>query len=165
MSDPAYAAAAFLRTHRREQITLADVADAVGYSRYHLARMFTSTVRMSPIRYLASQRFHLAKHLLLTEEMHVVDVCHEVGFSSPGTFTRRFHAEVGVAPADLRRRARGAVAARHLRRFRSHGHTRDTGLVRSDESGVRCGAAVLPRRAALGRPVDERGPERSGVRG
>lgn len=104
-TDPALAAAAFLREHAREAVNLGDVADHVGYSPFHLARSFTATLRTSPIRYLAAYRFHLAKQLLLTEELNVVDVCHEVGFSSPGTFTRRFRGEVGVAPGDLRRLA------------------------------------------------------------
>ncbi|MDO5627215.1 MAG: helix-turn-helix transcriptional regulator [Mobilicoccus sp.] len=98
-------AAAFLRGHVTETVTLADVADAVGYSPFHLARAFTATVRISPIRYLAAHRFHLAKRLLLTERLSVVDTCHEVGFSSPGTFIRRFREQVGVAPGDLQRLA------------------------------------------------------------
>lgn len=101
MADAAYDAAAFIRDHAREQLKLGDVADAVGYSPFHLARLFTAAVRVSPMRYLAAHRFHLAKHLLLTEQLRVVDVCHEVGFSSPGTFTRRFKDAVGVAPGDL----------------------------------------------------------------
>lgn len=101
MAQAAYDAAAFIRDHACDPIKLEDVADAVGYSPFHLARMFTAAVRMSPMRYLAAQRFHLAKHLLVTEHLRVVDVCHEVGFSSPGTFTRRFRESVGVAPGDL----------------------------------------------------------------
>lgn len=102
MAEAAYDAAAFIRGHAREPLKLEDVADAVGYSPFHLARMFTATVRMSPMRYLAAQRFQLAKHLLLAEGLSVVDTCHEVGFSSPGTFTRRFREAVGVAPCELR---------------------------------------------------------------
>lgn len=100
--DAAVQAAAFLRRHAGERITLADVGDAVGYSPFHLGRMFTAELRMSPMRYLACHRFHLAKQLLLNESLPVVDVCHEVGFSSPGTFIRRFRAEVGVSPQALR---------------------------------------------------------------
>ena len=101
MTEAAYAAAAFIRGHARDPLKLADVADAVGYSPFHLARMFTATVRMSPMRYLAAHRFQLAKQLLLSEQLSVVDTCHEVGFSSPGTFTRRFREAVGVAPGHL----------------------------------------------------------------
>lgn len=101
MSDAAIDAAAFIRANAREPIRLGDVADAVGYSPFHLARMFTATVRMSPMRYLAAHRFQLAKQLLLAEQLSVVDTCHEVGFSSPGTFTRRFREAVGVAPGHL----------------------------------------------------------------
>lgn len=102
MTEAAYAAAAFIRGHARDPLKLADVADAVGYSPFHLARMFTAAVRMSPMRYLAAQRFQLSKQLLLTEGLSVVDTCHEVGFSSPGTFTRRFRDAVGVPPGELR---------------------------------------------------------------
>lgn len=102
MAEAAYDAAAFIRGHLREPLRLEDVADAVGYSPFHLARMFTASVRMSPMRYLAAQRFQLAKELLLLEGLSVVDSCHEVGFSSPGTFTRRFREVVGVAPGALR---------------------------------------------------------------
>ncbi|GMA40352.1 helix-turn-helix domain-containing protein [Mobilicoccus caccae] len=127
----AYDAAAFIREHVREQIRLEDVADAVGYSPFHLARMFTASVRCSPMRYLAAHRFHQAKHLLLAEGLTVVDVCHEVGFSSPGTFTRRFRAEVGVTPAELRVLA-DEVTERHAAPFRSgpqHGWGMLTGTV------------------------------------
>lgn len=96
-------AAAFVRAHLREPLTLEDLADVAGYSPFHLARAFTTTVGTPPIRYLAALRFHAAKRLLLTEGLGVVDVCHEVGFSSPGTFTRRFRGQVGVAPGELRR--------------------------------------------------------------
>lgn len=141
MSEPAYAAAAFLRAHVRDQVSLADVADAVGYSPFHLARLFTASVRMSPIRYLASQRFHLAKHLLLTESAGVIDVCHEVGFSSPGTFGRRFLHDVGIAPAELRRLA-DEIAEQGTAPFDRY--------PRAAVAGVVTGRTVLPGVAQVG---------------
>lgn len=141
MSDPAHAAAAFLRAHVREQVSLADVADAVGYSPFHLARLFTASVRMSPIRYLASQRFHLAKQVLLTENMGVIDVCHEVGFSSPGTFGRRFLHDVGIAPAELRRLA-DEIAEQSATPFDQR--------PKAAPAGVVTGRALLPEAAQIG---------------
>lgn len=98
-------AARFITEHVTEPITVADMADAVGYSQFHFTRMFAENLRVTPNRYLAGVRFHRAKELLLTQDHSVVDICHEVGFSSPGTFTRRFREEVGVAPSELRRLA------------------------------------------------------------
>ncbi len=95
----------FIAEHATEPITVADMADAAGYSQFHFTRMFAERIRVTPNRYLAGIRFHRAKELLLTGDHSVVDICHEVGFNSPGTFTRRFREEVGVTPSELRRLA------------------------------------------------------------
>lgn len=95
----------FFREHLTEDIAVADAADEVGYSQFHFTRLFTSAVGVSPGRYLTAVRFEQAKQLLLTESFCVRDICHQVGFTSPATFTRRFTADVNVAPAALRRLA------------------------------------------------------------
>lgn len=96
---------AFFREHLADDIAVADAADEVGYSQFHFTRLFTSAVGVSPGRYLTAIRFERAKQLLLTERFNVRDICHQVGFTSPATFTRRFAADVTVAPAALRRLA------------------------------------------------------------
>lgn len=95
-------AAAFLRAHLAEPVTVADVADHVGYSPAHLARAFARERGLGPAAYLAALRFHAAKSLLLAEDLPVVDVCTAVGYASLATFTRRFSAAVGVAPGRFR---------------------------------------------------------------
>jgi AraC family transcriptional regulator len=98
-------AASFITERAAEPITVADMADAAGYSPFHFTRLFADRVRVTPNRFLAGVRFHRAKQLLLAGDDPVIDICHEVGFSSPGTFTRRFRDEVGVAPSALRQLA------------------------------------------------------------
>ncbi|MCY1158080.1 MAG: AraC family transcriptional regulator [Citricoccus sp.] len=98
-------AVSFITERAAEPITVADMADAAGYSPFHFTRLFADRVRVTPNRFLAGVRFHRAKQLLLAGDDPVVDICHEVGFSSPGTFTRRFREEVGVAPSALRQLA------------------------------------------------------------
>ena len=63
----------FVSAHVAELDGVGDVADAVGYSPTHLMRLFA----------------------------RVTDACMESGFSSVGTFSRRFHAEVGVQPSEF----------------------------------------------------------------
>lgn len=103
MSDPILKAAAFIAEHASAAITLDDVADHVGYSPWHLSRVFAGTIGVSPVQYLAAHRFQKAKTLMLADRDSVIDICHAVGFSSPGTFTRRFVQEVGMTPRDFRR--------------------------------------------------------------
>ena len=53
--------------------------------------------------YLAAWRLQEAKHLLITHRLGVAETCHEVGYSSVGTFNRRFLRDVGTPPGSLRR--------------------------------------------------------------
>lgn len=101
----ALSATAFLREHHRELITIRDLADHLSYSPSHLTRSFTAAVGVSPIRYLSSWRLHEAKHLLISEGLDVAEACYEVGYTSVGTFSRRFVRDVGLPPAALRRSA------------------------------------------------------------
>jgi AraC family transcriptional regulator len=96
-------AARFITVGCEQALTLADVADHVGYSPFHLARAFERQLGMPPGKFLAAQRFHLAKQLLLDTDEKIVDVCNAVGFCAPGTFTTRFTAAVGVTPQRFRR--------------------------------------------------------------
>jgi len=96
----ALSATAFLREHHRELITIRDLADHLSYSPSHLTRSFTAAVGVSPIRYLSSWRLHEAKHLLISEGLDVAEACYEVGYTSVGTFSRRFVRDVGLPPAD-----------------------------------------------------------------
>lgn len=95
-------AARFLAARAAEPITLADVADHVGYSPFHLARTFERHLGMPPGQFLAAHRFQRAKRLLLSGDERIIDICHEVGFTSVGTFTTRFAAAVGRTPLEFR---------------------------------------------------------------
>lgn len=96
-------AARFLASRADEPIVLGDVADHVGYSPFHLARAFERQLGMPPGHFLAAHRFQRAKRLLLSSDLRIIDVCHQVGFTSVGTFTTRFTAAVGRSPLEFRR--------------------------------------------------------------
>ncbi|MBU8578891.1 helix-turn-helix transcriptional regulator [Brevibacterium luteolum] len=101
-TDTAKRAAAFAMEHLAEDISVADIADHLGYSPFHFNRMFAAATRTPPGRFLAALRFHAAKNLLLTGDDAVVDVCTQVGFTSVSSFTRRFREAVGTSPAAFR---------------------------------------------------------------
>ncbi|MDO4244103.1 MAG: helix-turn-helix transcriptional regulator [Actinomyces sp.] len=94
-------ATAFLRAHHREALTVQDLAEYLSYSPSHLTRTFTALVGSSPIGYLSAWRLHEAKQLLVHPGVGVAEACHEVGYTSVGTFTRRFTRDVGLAPGAL----------------------------------------------------------------
>lgn len=107
---------ALMREHLGEPLTVADLADHVGYSRFHFSRLFSAETHLSPATYLAALRFATAKQLLLGSDEPVVDICAEVGFASLSTFGRRFRQAVGVAPGEFRHLA-DAVSDRPVHPF------------------------------------------------
>ncbi|MFD4408662.1 helix-turn-helix domain-containing protein [Streptomyces sp. NPDC058251] len=89
--------------------TLARVAHV---SPAHFARTFRATFGETPHRYLQRRRVERAMFLLRETDRRVTDICFEVGFNSPGTFSRTFHDIVGRSPRAYRKEAgRGAAAA------------------------------------------------------
>ena len=102
-ADLALRATRYLRAHFRDHVTVGDLATHLAFSPSHLTRVFTAAVGTSPMDYLAAWRLHEAKCLLVAHRLGVAETCHEVGYTSVGTFSRRFLRDVGTPPGALRR--------------------------------------------------------------
>jgi len=92
-----------MRERLDEELSLKEMADVAIMSPFHFNRTFHHVVGMPPRRFLSALRVERARHLLLTTEERVTDVCFEVGYNSLGTFTRRFTETFGLSPRALRR--------------------------------------------------------------
>ena len=92
----------FIHSKASGPLSLDTVARASCLSRYHFHRVFTQVFEMTPHTYLT--RIRLARaHSALRAGTPVVDVCVDVGFSSPSSFSRQFRAHYGVSPAAVRK--------------------------------------------------------------
>jgi AraC-like DNA-binding protein len=92
-----------------EPLDLNAMAAAAGFSRYHFARAFRAAFGETPGAYLSRRRVERAKDLLAWANLTVTEICMVVGFTSLGSFSRRFTELVGCSPSAYRRRmvARG----------------------------------------------------------
>ena len=90
--------------HFAEPLDLDAMARAAGFSRYHFARAFAAAYGESPGRYLTRRRIERAQDLLRSANLTVTEVCHEVGFSSLGSFSSRFREIVGESPKEFQAR-------------------------------------------------------------
>jgi transcriptional regulator GlxA family with amidase domain len=79
-------------------------------SQAHFTRTFRATFGETPHRYLQRRRVERAMFLLRETDRSVTAICFEVGFGSPGTFSRTFHDIVGRSPRTYRKEARQAAA-------------------------------------------------------
>jgi AraC family transcriptional regulator len=85
-----------------EDISLEDMASVAYMSRFHFNRTFREVTGLSPCRFVSKLRVEAATRLLLNSHSSVTDICLEVGYSSLGTFIRRFSRVLGVSPTKLR---------------------------------------------------------------
>lgn len=76
----------------------------------HFSRSFRAAFGQTPYSYLMTRRIERAKALLRRGDLSVTEVCIEVGFSSPGSFSSRFTELVGVSPSEYRARDHRAAA-------------------------------------------------------
>jgi AraC-like DNA-binding protein len=82
-------------------------------SPYHFTRTFRSVTGLPPLHFLSALRLDVARTLLLHTRRKVIDICYDVGYSSVGTFTRRFTGCFGVSPQQFRALAQATRHAIH----------------------------------------------------
>ncbi|MFD0319225.1 helix-turn-helix domain-containing protein [Streptomyces flavalbus] len=102
-----------IRERYGEPLTLDDLARSVMVSKYHLLRVFTRVTGVTPGRFLTAVRLQEAQRLLLSTALTVADISARVGYSSTGSFTRRFTELVGLSPTQYRRLSLSSVRADH----------------------------------------------------
>lgn len=95
----------FIEAHLRTQITLEDLAALVHLSPFHFARCFKATLGLAPHQYVIARRVELAKQLLLTSTLTVVEIAWSVGYENISHFRRVFTLHTGVTPGVIRRAA------------------------------------------------------------
>ena len=88
-----------------EQLDVAELAADAGYSLGQFIRAFDAAYGMTPGRYRTRRRVERACDLLRSVNLTVTEVCMLVGFSSLGTFSRRFTELVGRSPSAYQREA------------------------------------------------------------
>jgi AraC-like DNA-binding protein len=85
-----------------ENISLKEMAAVAYMSRYHFNRTFRQITGLPPCRFLTKLRVEAATRMLLDTDNSVTEICLEVGYTSLGTFVRRFSHLLGVSPMRLR---------------------------------------------------------------
>ncbi|MBL1087395.1 helix-turn-helix transcriptional regulator [Streptomyces actinomycinicus] len=86
-----------------EPLTLDELARSAMVSKYYFLRLFTRVTGVTPGRFLCAVRLQEAKRLLLSTSLTVADISVRVGYSSTGSFTRRFTEWVGLSPTQYRK--------------------------------------------------------------
>ena len=91
----------YLNQHFTEELSLSQLADTLGYSKYHISHLFRSRFGCSYSDYLKRLRAEHAMGLLTHSELSVTEICFASGFSSLRSFYRAFHEIYGTSPKAL----------------------------------------------------------------
>ncbi|MEO0974409.1 MAG: AraC family transcriptional regulator [Pseudomonadota bacterium] len=86
-----------------ERLTLEELAQSLGYSSWHLARMFKEYTGLPPHRYQLLLRVRHSLAMLTTRPWRpVADIAAELGFADESHYRRHFKRFMGVTPTQYR---------------------------------------------------------------
>lgn len=80
-----------------------EMGKIIGYSPYHLQRLFLMLSNTPISEYIRCRRLSCSAHDLLDEKNSVTDIAYKYGYSSPTSFNRAFKAFHGITPKDLKK--------------------------------------------------------------
>jgi transcriptional regulator GlxA family with amidase domain len=95
----------FIRSNYQQPLRLAQIARAACLSTHHFLRLFKSVYDMTPHQYLTQVRLERAHELLVTTDRSITEICFDVGFESPTSFSTLFRRNFGESPLQFRQRS------------------------------------------------------------
>jgi AraC family transcriptional regulator len=104
MMNPVGKAIWFIESHFSGEISLDEIAQAAGVSRYHMVRAFGYVTGLSVMRYVRGRRLTEAARSLSHGAPDILAVALDAGYGSHEAFTRAFRDQFGLTPEAVRAR-------------------------------------------------------------
>ena len=92
----------FIDAKMEDELSLDDLAQSVGLSTAHFARMFRRSMGETPHQFVLSQKIERAKAMLRVAEARILDVAVACGFKTQQHFAQVFRDLCGVSPTEYR---------------------------------------------------------------
>jgi AraC family transcriptional regulator len=100
--NPVAKALWFIERHYAGDVTLAEISEAAGVSRFHMVRVFGVTTGCSVMRYVRGRRLTEAARALANGAPDIMMVALDAGYGSHEAFTRAFRDQFGMTPDGVR---------------------------------------------------------------
>lgn len=94
---------AYMESHLKSPLTVAETAEKCGYSLFHFTRLFQGVTGHTPKDYFLRRRLSEAALHLTEREDRILDVALDWGFQNHESFTRAFRRIMGCTPQEFRK--------------------------------------------------------------
>jgi AraC family transcriptional regulator len=92
----------FVQAQLGQDLSLEALAQQIGFSPYHFARLFRQTTGESPHQFVLRQRIERAQQLLEKKDLPLVHIALESGFANQSHLTQAFKRQLGLTPRAYR---------------------------------------------------------------
>ena len=89
--------------HFVDKITLDEIADNIGYSKYYTSYIFHKIYGITIQEFIINQRIEYAKKMMLETNYSINEIISECGFSSSSNFYAKFYQKVGCSPLKFKK--------------------------------------------------------------
>jgi AraC family transcriptional regulator len=100
--NPAQKALWYIESHLAGPMTLDDISDVAGISRFHMVRAFAAATGFSVMRYVRARRLSEAARALAAGAPDILHVALDAEYGSHEAFTRAFRDHFGITPEAVR---------------------------------------------------------------
>ena len=104
MDSRIQAAVALIERHLHRDLSLEEMARAVGLSASRFRHLFKAETSVSPLQYVTSVRMRRAKEMMESPSLSVKQVRHTIGMRDKKHFSARFKKTYGLTPKEYRTR-------------------------------------------------------------
>lgn len=92
----------YMRQHCTEHISLADVAESVYVSQWHLSKLINRHTDQSFLELISAMRIDRAKALLMDPSLRIHAIAEQVGYNDVAHFSKSFKKITGKTPVEYR---------------------------------------------------------------
>lgn len=108
------AAIHYMEAHFREGLSLDDIAEAAGLSKYYFTSKFQKHLNMTPIQYVTKLRIQKAMELLMTTNDTLHDIAIEIGYDNANYFSKVFRKTIGITADNFRKDKKMSGFKKHV---------------------------------------------------
>ncbi|UJF35727.1 helix-turn-helix transcriptional regulator [Paenibacillus hexagrammi] len=92
-----------LQQHFRTDLSVEEVAEAVGINPAYLSRLFKQQVGKTIVEYLTNLRLEESKQLLSESSLNIHEIARSIGYNNTNSYIRFFKKYEGITPGDYRK--------------------------------------------------------------